>query len=254
MAISEAGMSSDVAQVSEGEYKVLLSFRGSDTRYGFTDFLYHGLVDAGVCVFKEDDELPIDKMIGENLLHIINNSMLYIPIFSQTYASSKRCLQELALIVENVSKSEGQKSILPIFLDVEPEDVKLRTPLYSTAFGKHNEDFPHEAEAWRKALAEVDEIKGWNVKKDQSQATIVKLVVEKVLEKLEMKRKSVTEHLIGLEDRVKQLTELLDVNHQDVKLIGIHGKGGIGKTTIAKIIFNKLSSHFEKRCSFLENI
>ncbi|XP_039165594.1 toll/interleukin-1 receptor-like protein [Eucalyptus grandis] len=167
MANSEAGTSSDVARVSGGEYQVLLSFRGSDTRHGFTDFLYHGLVDAGVCVFKEDDELPIDKVIGENLLHVINNSMLYIPIFSQTYASSKRCLQELALIVENVSKSEGQKSIIPIFLDVEPEDVKLRTPLYSTAFEKHNEDFPQEAEVWRMALAEVDEIKGWNVKKDQ---------------------------------------------------------------------------------------
>ncbi|XP_039165593.1 disease resistance protein RUN1-like [Eucalyptus grandis] len=69
-----------------------------------------------------------------------------------------------------------------------------------------------------------------------------------------MKGKSVTGHLIGLEDRVKQLTELLDVNHQDARLIGIHGKGGIGKTTIAKNIFNKLSSHFGKCCSFLENI
>ncbi|KAF8035986.1 hypothetical protein BT93_C1876 [Corymbia citriodora subsp. variegata] len=163
MANSEAETSNDAARALGGEYQVFLNFRGLDTRHGFTDFLYHGLVDAGVCVFKEDDELHI----GENLLHVINNSILYIPIFSRTYASSKRCLQELALIVDNISKSKDKKHILPIFLDVEPEDVKLRTQLYSTAIEKHQEDFPKEVQAWRHALAEVDEIEGWNVKKDQ---------------------------------------------------------------------------------------
>ncbi|XP_030452558.2 disease resistance protein RPV1-like [Syzygium oleosum] len=254
MANSEAGTSSDAARASRDEYQVFLSFRRSDTRHGFTDFLYHNLVDAGVCVFKDDDELRIGKVISENLLHAINNSILYIPIFSRTYVFSKLCLQELSLIVENVSKSEDQKIIIPIFLDVEPEDVKLKTPLYSIAFEKHKEDFPEEVEAWRKALSEVDEIKGWNVKKDQSPGAIVKLVVEKVLEKLEIKRKSVTDHLLGLDNRVKHLMELLDVDHRDVRLIGIYGKGGIGKTSVAKVIFNQLSSHFGKCCSFIENV
>ncbi|KAF8036089.1 hypothetical protein BT93_C1935 [Corymbia citriodora subsp. variegata] len=48
MANSEAGTSRDAAPASGCMYQVFLSFRGPDTRHGFTDFLYNDLVDVGV--------------------------------------------------------------------------------------------------------------------------------------------------------------------------------------------------------------
>lgn len=167
MADSEAGSSSDAAQVLGGEYEVFLSFRGSDTCYGFTDSLYHGLVAAGVCVFRYNDEFRVGEVIGPSLLRAINSSKIYVPIFSRTYTSSKWCLRELAHIVDNVSKSDGEKSIVPIFFDVELDDIRLKTPLYSYALLEHEKKFPLKVQAWRAALAEVGKIKGWNCKKDE---------------------------------------------------------------------------------------
>jgi replication-associated recombination protein RarA len=36
-------------------------------------------------------------------------------------------------------------------------------------------------------------------------------------------------------------------------MVGIFGTGGIGKTTLAKAIYNSIASQFESSC-FLENI
>ncbi|KAL3749875.1 hypothetical protein ACJRO7_010924 [Eucalyptus globulus] len=157
------------SQASSGpSYGVFLSFRGPDTRHGFTDCLYHDLVDAGIHVFRDDESLRVGERISDELLQAIENSKIYIPIFSKNYAASHWCLRELAHMVDCTSKSNENKKILPIFLDVEPDDVKLKTKLYKRALSKHRRKFCIEAvESWKKALIEVDEIKGWNLKKDQ---------------------------------------------------------------------------------------
>ncbi|XP_056159813.1 disease resistance protein Roq1-like [Syzygium oleosum] len=328
-------MASSAAGTSLGsEYQVFLSFRGPDTREGFTDVLFHNLTDAGICIFRDDEELRVGERIDGLLQQAIDNSKIYIPVFSRTYAASQWCLRELAQIVENTSRSEGNKEILPIFVDVEPDDVKLKTPLYHNAILtlklnkklsneqvdacrmalkevgaikgrevknhwclcelahivantsksegnkeilpiffdvepddvklktrmyrdainklKRKKNFSSElVDGWREALMEVDEIKGWEMKKYGSFDKLIKLVVEKVMEKLQTIHRRVTDHLVGIDGQVRAVSKLLDVNSNDVRLIMIHGMRGIGKTTLSRVVFNQLSSHFGKSC-FLE--
>ncbi|XP_056168379.1 disease resistance protein L6-like [Syzygium oleosum] len=170
MANSETGTST--SYTLGGEYQVFLSFRGPDTRREFTNVLYHDFRRAGIHVFMDDEELRLGERISGNLLRAIDDSRLYIPIFSPNYASSHWCLHELAKMVEYTSESRredgNEKVILPIFYNVKPDDVKLRTQLYSNDIlnleqmmeDQKKKLSSEDVETWRQALRRVGGARG----------------------------------------------------------------------------------------------
>ncbi|KAM7462358.1 hypothetical protein LguiA_030479 [Lonicera macranthoides] len=150
-----------------GEYDVFLSFRGIDTRNGFTDYLYHDLVDAGVRTFRDDNELRVGEEIGPELLRAIKQSKISIPIFSKNYASSKWCLREFTQMVD--CRANREQMIYPIFYDVEPNEVQhCERGSYKDAFLEHKKDEKLNEEIiqqWMKALETIGDLKGWELKK-----------------------------------------------------------------------------------------
>lgn len=80
-----------------------------------------------------------------------------------------------------------------------------------------------------------------------------KELTKEVQNKLATNKKYVTSHLLGMDEQVDAVLELLDTESGGVRFVGIHGMGGIGKSTLAKVLFNKLSAAFDNSC-FLADI
>ncbi|CAN1264419.1 Disease resistance protein L6 [Linum perenne] len=234
------------------EYEVFLSFRGPDVRANFANVLYKFLDRFKIRTFLDNEELRKGEIIAPSLEKAIKESKVYIPILSQGYASSKWCLQELALMVK-CCKQGDDRIILPIFYMMEPRDVRHQEGSYKKAFQLHSKKYDAETiKEWKEALKEVGEMKGWSVKESDRQGVIVDEVYSKVWSHLMRSYKLVTEDLVGIDSHVQQVTTLLSLESGGVKIVGIHAMGGMGKTTIAKAVHDQLYSQFDRFC-FVED-
>ncbi|XP_042519108.1 disease resistance protein RPV1-like [Macadamia integrifolia] len=238
--------SSATSIIGSSSYDVFLNCRGEDTRNHFTAFLNLFMKNKGINVFMDSEKLWIGEAIGPSLFRAIKGFKISIPIFSKGYANSKWCLWELVQIVQ-CHRSNGQK-VLPIFYRIDPSHVWHQTGSFEEAFREHEKNFErHIIESWREALRVVGELKGEVIDHTEDQAKLVELLVQRVLgELVSSTRLAECKYSIGMESRVNDLLYLLNVGSENVQFVGICGFGGIGKTTIAKAVYNHILANFDR--------
>lgn len=74
-----------------------------------------------------------------------------------------------------------------------------------------------------------------------------------VLPQVKFKRLILPDYSVGIESRVNSVNQLLNVSDHSVRIIGIYGMVGIGKTTVSKAVFNDHLHQFQ-RCAFVPDI
>lgn len=158
MASSSSNSSSFTRNLST-KYDAFLSFRGLDTRNKFTAHLKAALCEKGIKTFTDDENMKIGEYVSPQLIQAIENSRCLIIILSPRYPSSKWCLIELVKILDCM-KNRGQ-IVLPVFYGVERCNVENQTGDFGKAFERREED--SEVETWRKALAEVAKLPGFEL-------------------------------------------------------------------------------------------
>ena len=144
----------------QGNYDVFLSFRGEDTRNNFICHLCEALRDNGLNTFI-DYNLPRGEEISTELLKAIKLSKTSIIVFSENFAFSTWCLNELVKIFE--CRRNGQ-FVLPIFYKVSPSEIRKQEGKFGIALAEHEETFKNDikkVQTWRKTLTEAANLSGF---------------------------------------------------------------------------------------------
>ncbi|KAL2543083.1 transmembrane receptor [Abeliophyllum distichum] len=230
------------------KWDVFLSFRGEDTRNNFTDLLYNTLFSNDIRVFRDNDGMDRGDEIAPSLLEAIEDSAAAVVVISENYASSRWCLEELARIFEL------RKLVLPVFFQVDPSDVRRQKgPFEKDVESLEEKCGVEKVKRWRNAMERVGGISGLVYDDNREEMHLIESLVKSIIKEINNSPFVVAPYTVGLDFPIEEVMELLDVTHNVPRVLGFLGTGGIGKTTLAKAVYNKLARHFEHR-SFITNV
>ncbi|KAM3283289.1 TMV resistance protein N [Capsicum chacoense] len=241
------------------KYAVFLSFRGEDTRKTFAGHLYQGLKSRGLFTFLDDARIEDGDSIPEELLNSIEVSQFAVVVFSKNFASSRWCLNELVKIME-CNKQENGQTVIPIFYDVDPSHVRNQHGDFEKSFEEYELKYKDDVEGmqkvqrWRTALTDAANLKGHDIR-DGNESEKIQQIVDRISSKLYKTGYSLSslQDVVGINAHLEKLKPLLQIEINDVRMVGIWGIGGVGKTTVARAIFDTLSYRFKAAC-FLADV
>ncbi|XP_035546463.1 disease resistance protein RUN1-like isoform X1 [Juglans regia] len=252
---SGATSSSSSPSIHPWNHDVFLSFRGEDVRRNFISHLYQALLQRGINTYI-DNNLERGEEISLALFKTIEGSMISIIVFSKNYAESRWCLDELLKILD--CKETMKQIVLPIFYDVDPSDVRHQKGIFGKSFDKLGDKLKDNAKMlkWKVALQRVADLSGFPLAKFRDESTFIQEIIQWVdIRIVNQTPFSVACHPVGIESRIRDIYDQhLNIEMNDIiRVVGIFGTGGIGKTTISNYIYNRISSQFEGSC-FLKDV
>ncbi|MED6152264.1 hypothetical protein PIB30_090256 [Stylosanthes scabra] len=224
-----------------------------DPPHSLISDLCDALNHSGVYAFLDHTEPKTNDVF---LSDAIEGSRVCIIVFTIDYAKSTLCLQELLKIMECRS-SKGQR-LVPVFYCLDPSEVYNLSGYFGKVFFdtlQRNSTDESKALTYSAALRDAAAISPMFLLDPWYKSKDIENIVEHVTSLLDSTDLFVAEHPVGIDWRVQDLIRLINDNQRsdDVLVISIWGMAGIGKTTIAKALYNQISHNFDVK-KFVSNI
>ncbi|XP_030513578.2 TMV resistance protein N-like [Rhodamnia argentea] len=161
-------------------FQVFVSFKHDDAGNNFVGHLYTALDHIGIST------QVIAKEKGEDILttvtKAIEESDLAIVVFSEDFAYSQMCLEEVAKIMESKKQKENFK-VFPVFYKVEAIEVSNVEGSHKSGMEEQEKRFGKDSEKvkrWKKALHEAGSMFGWQLHDRMSEATAIKEIIKEI--------------------------------------------------------------------------
>ncbi|XP_034676889.1 TMV resistance protein N-like isoform X1 [Vitis riparia] len=204
----------------QGSYDVFLNFRGKDTRNGFTAHLYEALCNKEIRTFMDADKIVKGEEISASLVTAMDKSMFCIVVLSKNYASSTWCLDELVQILK--CKNAKKQTVLPIFYNVNPSDVREQKGSFAKAFAKLEEKYKEKMERvhiWKQALTEVANISGWDAR-NRHEPMLTKEIIQYISNALINRSSKDVEAIVRVDSHLQVKERIPVLNIPTVPSIG----------------------------------
>ncbi|KAM7481224.1 hypothetical protein LguiB_005807 [Lonicera macranthoides] len=113
-----------------------------------TDYLYKALVDSGLRIFRDGDPIQRSEDIKSEVKKAMELSRFCIVVLSESYASSKWCLDQLVMMIEC-----KPNAILSLFYDQKGR--------IGEGFARYEEQLKVEID-YQRTEKLLDKIQGWS--------------------------------------------------------------------------------------------
>ncbi|KAK4285168.1 hypothetical protein QN277_001903 [Acacia crassicarpa] len=274
---------------------VYISFDDDDDTHKFVRSLSAALKTQGFRIFghyeKRETGVSNNFPYYYQLIEAIEESWIWIVVFSKNYASSFWCLRELEEFagcrewtfcrkrsvralgrpmveeretrfeadIDKVKKwrraltcrfhlpccrrSVGERTIA-VYYDVDPNSFPQQ------AYLEHSSE---ERQRRLEAVKQVTSLSAWPVRNYSSGTQVIQKIVKEVKSRIDKQFYDFF-GFVGIQSQVEEVEKLLNLRtDNEVQVVGICGMAGLGKSTIAAVLYLKIFHCFDAFC-FLPNV